>query len=330
MFIGITYDLRKDYLAMGFSEEETAELDKLETIEAIEDVLDRLGHESERIGNIKDLVNKLAQGMRWDMVFNISEGIKGISRESQVPALLDAYCIPYTFSDPLVLALSLHKGMAKRVIRDLGVPTPKFTVINEIDNIRAIEMAFPLFVKPVAEGTSKGIDRMSRVHNTDELERVCIRLLNKFNQPVLVEEYLPGREFTVGIIGTGGASKAVGVMEIIIKDPDGIEGYSYNNKINYLESVMYKPVTGSIGEKCSETALKVWRGLGCKDGGRVDLKMDSKGILNFIEVNPLAGLNPVYSDLPILSRMFGVSYEDLIRGIIQSSFEKINQREIII
>ena len=324
MLIGITYDLRKDYLAMGFSEEETAELDKLETIEAIEDVIDRLGYEYERIGSIKNLVNKLAQGMRWDMVFNISEGIKGISRESQVPALLDAYCIPYTFSDPLVLALSLHKGMAKRVMRDLGIPTPKFAVIDEIDSIYEIDMTFPLFVKPVAEGTSKGIDRMSKVHNTDELERVCAKLLNKFNQPVLVEEYLPGREFTVGIIGTGRAAKAVGAMEIIIKDSEGIEGYSYENKINYLETVMYKPVTGSIGEECSEAALKVWRGLGCKDGGRVDLKMDSKGILNFIEVNPLAGLNPVHSDLPILSGMFGISYDELIRSIIESSLENIN------
>jgi D-alanine-D-alanine ligase len=326
MLVGITYDLREDYLAMGFSKEETAELDRIETIEAIEFVLKKLGYETERIGNIKNLVNKLAQGIRWEMVFNISEGINGISRESQVPALLDAYCIPYTFSDPLVLALSLHKGMAKSVIRDLGIPTPRFAVIGQIDNIYEIDLAYPLFVKPVAEGTSKGIDRMSKVHNADELERACIKLLGKFRQPVLVEEYLPGREFTVGIVGTGGASKITGVMEIIIKGSEKIEEYSYNNKINYIETVTYKPVTGSIGEKCSETALKVWRGLGCMDGGRVDLKMDSKGILNFMEVNPLAGLNPVVSDFPILSALFGMSYEKLIRSIMESSLKRLNWR----
>lgn len=323
MLIGITYDLSRDYLAMGFSEEETAELDKIETVEAIEYFLNKLGYQTERIGNIKNLANKLAHGMRWDMVFNISEGIKGISRESQVPALLDAYSIPYTFSDPMVLALSLHKGMAKRVIRDLGIPTPKFAVIDEIDEIYKIDMTYPLFVKPVAEGTSKGIDKMSKVHNADELERVCVKLLNKFDQPVLVEEYLPGREFTVGIIGTGKASKAVGVMEIIIKDSDGTEGYSYNNKINYLESVRYMPVTGRTGKECCEIALKVWRGLGCKDGGRVDLKMDSKGIPSFMEVNPLAGLNPAVSDFPILTAIFGMSYEELIKSIMESSLEKI-------
>lgn len=324
MLFGITYDLRQDYLALGYTEEETAELDKMETIEAIEKVIGSLGHESERIGSIKELVDRLARGMRWDVVFNISEGIRGIGRESQVPALLDAYNIPYVFSDPLVLGLSLHKGMAKRVVRDLGVPTPNFAVVNEINEIYELGMEFPLFVKPVAEGTSKGIDRMSKVHNGDELERVCTKLLNKFRQPVLVEEYLTGREFTVGMIGTGRAAKAIGAMEIIIRDSDGVEGYSYENKINYLETVMYRPAEDRILEECYETALRVWRGLGCKDGGRVDLKMDSKGILNFIEVNPLAGLNPVYSDLPILSGMFGISYEKLIGSIIESSLKNIS------
>lgn len=326
MLVGIAYDLREDYLAMGFSEEETAELDRIETIEAIEFVLKKLGYETERIGNVKNLVNKLAQGNRWDMVFNISEGINGISRESQVPALLDAYCIPYTFSDPLILALSLHKGMAKSVIRDLGIPTPRFAVIHEITDINDIDLVYPLFAKPIAEGTSKGIDRMSKLHNADELEKVCNNLLGKFRQPVLVEEYLPGREFTVGIVGTRGHSRITGVMEIIIRGSEKTEEYSYSNKINYLETVTYMPVTGSIGDNCSETALKVWRGLGCMDGGRVDLKMDSNGILNFMEVNPLAGLNPAVSDFPILSALFGMSYEELIGNIMESSLKRLNRR----
>ena len=326
MLIGITYDLREDYLEMGFSEEETAELESIETIEAIEFVLKKMGYETERIGSVKNLVSMLAQGIRWDMVFNISEGINGISRESQVPALLDAYCIPYTFSDPLVLSLALHKGMAKSVIRDLGITTPRFAVISEIENIYGINLAYPIFVKPVAEGTSKGIDRTSKVHDAEELEKVCTRLLEKFRQPVLVEEYLSGREFTVGIIGTGRASKITGVMEIIIKGPEKAEEYSYNNKINYMETVEYRTVNGSVGDKCSETALRVWRGLGCMDGGRVDLKMDSNGIPNFMEVNPLAGLDPAVSDFPILSALYGMTYEELIRSIMKSSLKKLSRR----
>ncbi len=328
MKIGMTYDLRNDYIEMGYSEEETAELDTAETIEAIECVLCKLGHTTERIGGIKSLVNRLAKGERWDLVFNISEGIKGISRESQVPALLDAYDIPYTFSDPLVLALSLQKDMAKRVIRDLGIPTPKFTVIHDVDEIEKNDLEFPLFVKPIAEGTSKGIDNMSKVYNLGELETVSRKLLTKFKEPVLVEEYLPGREFTVGIVGTGKAAKVAGVMEIIIKGTDEMGGYSYNNKKNYIETVSYIPVSGSINEECGDIALRVWKGLGCKDGGRVDLKMDSSGVPNFMEVNPLAGLNPIFSDLPILASMYGISYEKLIKSIIDSALQSISTERI--
>lgn len=327
MIVGITYDLRKDYIEMGMSEEETAELDTVETIEAIENVLNKLGNETVRIGGIKNLVNKLASGERWDLIFNISEGIKGVGRESQVPALLDAYDIPYTFSDPLVLALSLQKDMAKRVIRDLGITTPKFAVVHDVDNFEKYDLEFPLFVKPIAEGTSKGIDKTSKVYTEDELIAVSKKLLDKFKEPVLIEEYLPGREFTVGIVGTGKRAKVVGVMEINIKGPNEIGGYSYANKKNYLETVSYMTVTDSVSEKCSDIALKVWRGLGCKDGGRVDLKMDSKGEPNFMEVNPLAGLNPVFSDLPILAAIYGMGYEELIENILISAVQNIKKEK---
>jgi D-alanine-D-alanine ligase len=133
MRVGITYDLRDDYLAMGLSDEETAEFDRIDTIEAIESALQGLGFETDRIGNIRRLTSRLASGDRWDMVFNIAEGVQGFGREAQVPALLDAYEIPYTFSDALVLALTLHKGMTKRVIRDMGIPTPDFAVIEAAD-----------------------------------------------------------------------------------------------------------------------------------------------------------------------------------------------------
>ena len=121
MKIGITYDLRSEYLAMGFSDDETAEFDRDDTIAAIENTLQALGHETERIGHIKQLAAALVAGKRWELVFNIAEGMYGIGREAQVPALLDAYAIPYTFSDPLVMSLTLDKAMTKRVLRDAGV-----------------------------------------------------------------------------------------------------------------------------------------------------------------------------------------------------------------
>ena len=156
MRIGITYDLRDDYLAMGYGLEETAEFDRADTIEAIEGALRQLRHRPERIGNIRELARRLVAGERWDLVFNIAEGVKGMGREAQVPALLEAYEIPYTFSDTLVNALTLHKGMAKRVVRDAGVPTAPFAIVEEPADIRDVGLPFPLFAKPAGEGTGKG------------------------------------------------------------------------------------------------------------------------------------------------------------------------------
>src|SRR5512135_3443527 len=133
--VGMTYDLRTDYLEEGYSEEQTAEFDQPATIDAIEETLGSLGYRTERIGHIRALAKRLVAGERWDLVFNIAEGLRGFGREAQVPALLDAYDIPYTFSDPLLLTLPLHKGMTKRVIRDLGIPTPAFAVIGSPEEI---------------------------------------------------------------------------------------------------------------------------------------------------------------------------------------------------
>ena len=163
MLIGLTYDLRSDYLKEGFSEEETAEFDAEVTIDAIDSTLNSLGYKTERIGNIKALVKAISFGRKWDLVFNICEGMYGIGREAQVPALLDAYSIPYVFSDPLVLALTLHKGHTKRIVRDCGIPTADFEVVETIEDVEKVNLPFPLFVKPVAEGTGKGIDTTSKV-----------------------------------------------------------------------------------------------------------------------------------------------------------------------
>ncbi len=163
MRIGLTYDLRDDYLAQGYSEEQTAELDRPETMDALADALQRLGHQPQRIGNLEQLARRLLAGERWDLVFNIAEGLHGPGRESQVPALLDAWRIPYTFSDPVVLGVALHKAFAKHVVRDCGVPTADFAVVETPEHVGTVELPYPLFAKPLAEGTSRGIDPASRV-----------------------------------------------------------------------------------------------------------------------------------------------------------------------
>lgn len=321
--IGLTYDLRSDYLKMGFSEEETAELDSEKTINALETTIRSLGYSVSRIGNIFNLTHALARGERWDLVMNICEGMYGVAREAQVPALLDAYRIPYVFSDALTLALTLHKGQTKRIIRDCGIPTASFAVVETISDVKNINLPYPLFAKPIAEGTGKGVDGKSKIESKEQLDVVCRQLLRKFHQPVLVETYLPGREFTVGVVGTGSSAKAIGVMEIIITQQAKEQTYSLQTKENWEGIVEYNMIYGKLEQQCAKIALAAWRTLGCRDGGRVDLKMDANGIPNFLEVNPLAGLNPGHSDLPMLAGKNGIDYRNLMMLIINSALKRV-------
>jgi D-alanine-D-alanine ligase len=323
MKVGLTYDLRSQYLKEGFSEEETAEFDRDDTITSIEETLQQLGYKTDRIGHARQLNQRLAKGDRWDIVFNIAEGMYGIAREAQIPALLDVYNIPYVFSDPLVLALTLHKGMCKHIIRDCEIATPDFAVVSDISETDRIILPFPLFAKPVAEGTGKGVDGKSKVNNHKELKALCTELLNKYKQPVLVETYLSGREFTVGIVGTGKDAKSVGVLEVVLKDNAEPDAYSYVNKEQCEELVEYILVKGDIAEQCEKVALDSWRAIGCEDGGRVDIRFDGNGIPNFLEVNPLAGLHPHHSDLPILSSLNGITYIELMKMIMDSAIKKV-------
>ncbi len=320
--VGMTYDLRDDYLKEGYSPEETAEFDSPDTISAIEKVIREQGYEACRIGNIRALTRRLAAGDRWDIVFNIAEGVSGFGREAQIPALLEAFNIPYTFSDPLGQALTLHKGMTKHVVRDLGIPTPDFAVIRNKEEIAAINLPFPLFAKPVAEGTGKGITATSKIENRQELQEVCLHLLQNFRQPVLVETYLSGREFTVGILGTGGSARALGVLEVILRPEAEKNAYSYENKEHYEKLVQYVLVDDIEARQAMEISLAVWRGLDLKDAGRIDLRSDSQGRPHFMEVNSLAGLHPVRSDLPILCNLLGMSYSQLISQIIDSALKR--------
>jgi len=322
--IGLTYDLKDDYLALGFDDQAVAEFDSLATIDAIAGALESFGHSVDRIGHVRALAARLVAGERGGLVFNIAEGIAGFGRESQVPALLEAYGVPYTFSDPLVCALTLHKGMAKHVARGCGVPTPSFALVATPADVAAVDLALPLFVKPAGEGSSKGVTERSRVESRPQLLAVCTELLTEYRQPVLVEEYLCGREFTVGILGTGAAAHAFAPLEVTMRAGADEGTYSYRNKANWRELVEYKLLAaGPLRRDVEDVALAAWRCLGCRDAGRVDVRLDGAGRPQMLEVNPLAGLTPDHSDLPIMAALSGMDYRTLIGEILRCAIERL-------
>jgi D-alanine-D-alanine ligase len=319
--IGFTYDLRDDYLREGYSAEETAEFDAVETIAALETAMVSLGHTVDRIGGVKNLAARLTAGDRWDLVFNYAEGMFGFAREAQVPSLLDAFQIPYTLSDGLVFALTLHKGMTKHVVRSLGIRTPDFAVVSSAPDIEKVGLPYPLFVKPVASGSSVGVSAASHVTDGSSLARTCRDLIDRYRQPALVEAFLPGREFTVGILGTGARARVLGVLEVTLTGNAEAHGYSYANKKQV--NARYQLVNDGPASEAAKLAMQAWHGLGCRDLGRVDCRCDAEGRPQFLEVNPLPGLHPVLGDLVILADLAGVSYTELIESVIASAGERI-------
>lgn len=322
MKVGLTFDLRSWYIDRGFSMEDTAEFDKQETVDALENSLRLQGHETEPIGNAFQLIEALAAGRRWDLVFNIAEGLYGDGRESVVPAILDQYKIPYVFSGPVIMGLSLNKHLAKLIVSSAGVPVSPGMLIGELTDLSRMNLEYPLFVKPVSEGTGKGITDKSLVNNSGELVKMVKWILEEFRQPALVEEYLPGREFTVGVVGRGNDAITIGGMEVICANN---LPYSVEVKENYQNYCSYKPLDKDIDEECRKVALGAWKALDAVDAGRIDLKADRQGRICFIEANPLAGLNPVHSDLPILARMYGIEYHVLLEMIMDAALKRINR-----
>jgi D-alanine-D-alanine ligase len=321
--IGLVYDLRNDYLALCYSQSDVAEFDSEGTIKALEETIQSLGYETERIGNGWALCKALVAGKRWDMIFTIAEGLYGRCREAQVPALLELYNVPYTFSDPLVCSATLDKAIAKKLVAAEGLPTPKFAVVKSPEDIASVDMSYPLFAKPLAEGTGKGIDEKSKIETPEQLASICRGLLQKYKQPVLVEQYLSGREFTVGIVGTGPKAKVIGTMEIEIAIDGEPAIYSYLNKEECETRIHYSALREPGKKKeIEELALKCYQVLECRDGGRVDIRYDDKGRPYFLEVNPLAGLHPSHSDLPMIATQEGMPYKDLIGAILKSAFER--------
>ena len=322
MRIALVYDLRDDYRVLGFSEEEVAEFDNVDTIDQLDGALRALGCEVDRVGRGQVLAARLAAGMRFDLVFSIAEGVKGRSREAQVPALCELFDQPYLLSDPLTSAVCHDKAVAKRLVRAAGVPTPAFMVATSDASELRGWTEFPAFVKPIAEGTGKGCETASVVHTPQELASAATKLLQRYRQPVLVETYLPGREFTVGIVGNGRDATVLGVCEILLKEDAEANVYSLRNKELCEELVIYARADDGEAWAAARQALAAYQALECRDAARIDFRSNAFGEPYFLEANPLAGLHPHHSDLPILAAQNGVTYVELIGMILDAGLAR--------
>jgi D-alanine-D-alanine ligase len=264
-------------------------------------------------------------------VFNIAEGFKGRSRESQVPALLELLDIPYTGSDPAALSVSLDKALAKRMVRTHGILTPAYLVMHTGKERLPKELSrFPLLVKPVAEGTSKGVTRKSVVNDEGELREKAREMIAKYRQPALVEQYIAGREFTVGLLGER-RPRVLPPMEIVFLDKsDPAPIYSFELKQEWNDLVRYEvpaKLTPRELERLEKAARECFVALGCRDVARIDFRMNAEGHLYFIETNPLPGLAPGWSDLVLIAQAAGIEYRALIGEILAFAIRRYQERE---
>ncbi len=303
-----------------------AEWDTAETIDAVASALAEIHHVTP-IEADEEAYEKLHLN-RPEIVFNIAEGMSGSSREAQIPAILEMLGIPYTGSDPLTLALCLDKSRAKEILSYHGIPTPKFSVIPDLSHVATAATAYPAVVKPIHEGSSKGVLDSCLVRNPGELSRMAAKLLETYNEPVIVEEFLPGREFTVAMLGNG---DTVGVLPIVEIDfsslPEGVNPiYSYEAKWVWDESAnpleIFKcpaRISHALKLEIESICRKAYDLLRCRDWCRIDVRLDAKGRAHIIELNPLPGILPRPEDnscFPKAARAAGIDYKQLIQSVL--------------
>lgn len=336
MKIGLAFDLKADFVASKSASAPAAdapddlfeEYDSPATVEAIAHVLATRGHEPVMLGGGRTFLERALE-VRPQLVFNLAEGRGSRSREAHVPAACEMLGIPFTHSDPLTMAVSLDKAVAKRVVASAGVPTPSFAVISHARELADLELAYPLFAKPLFEGSSMGVRRRSRCASPAELEERVQRLLGDYGEPVLVEEFCGGREFTVAILGTGASAKVVSAMEVVpLVTPVAEFVYSLEVKRNpnWREEVRYDAPPRLPARELAaieKVALDAYRALDCRDVGRVDVRCDAAGAPKFIELNPLPGLAPGWSDIALLWERIGRSYDDLILSILDQACARL-------
>ncbi len=324
--VGLTYDLKTDYeFKAGDPPDANAEFDHPTTIDLIAEAIKSQGFKVKKIGNAASLLEKI-NNIDVDIVFNISEGVSGRNRESQVPILLEMAGIPFVGADALSLGLTLDKIMAKKIFIAEGIPTPKFLEIKSFDSFTDMDhLKFPLIVKPRFEGSSKGLNENSRVENMEELKNQAQYIINTYKQPALIEEFICGQEFTVAIIGNAPPE----VMPVVQIKIDG--RLKLNNKFytfaritsNRLEYICPAHIVLELNKKISELALKAYNAVECYDFGRIDFRVDNEGNPYVLEINPLPSLS-TEDVFPIVANQAGLSYEQLIGKILNSGLKRYN------
>jgi D-alanine-D-alanine ligase len=315
-----------------FAVDTYAEWDTWETINAVRDAIETI-HNVSLVEADTDAYGKLKE-LKPDIVFNIAEGLHGFNRESQVPAMLDMLKIPYTGSDALTLGICLEKSRAKEILTYHKIPNAKFFVASQPGDTEKSLADFPVIVKPVSEGSSKGIFSSSLVNTPAELNDEILRVKNGYNQPALIEEFLPGREFTVALLGNGDETIVLPIIEIRYeKFPENVVPlYSYEAKWildtkenNFDVFDCPASLSPALEEQIKSIAIKTYRVLNCKDWSRIDLRLDKNGVPNVIEINPLPGIMPdpnENSSFPKAARAAGMSYEQMIRNVLNAAIRR--------
>lgn len=323
--VAVTYNLKPAALPPGVPEDAYSEFDRLETVQAIAEALRAQGHHVYLVEAAPDLVTWF-RTHRVDLVFNIVEGAGGEARESRVPAILDFLGIPYTGSGVLGLTLALDKAKAKQLFRAAGLPTPAFQLFMRPDLPLDPRLRFPLIVKPNGEGSAKGIWASSVVTDRDALSAQVRRVAERYDQPVLVEEFIDGLEVSVGVLGND-PPQPLPILEIDFSTcaGSGERFYSWRmkeyqgNTALHLTPTLWCParLPGTVTAEVQALAVKAHQALGCRDVSRVDLRLDPDGAPYVLEVNPLPGLDPADSNFPVMARAAGIAYEDLVGRLVE-------------
>jgi D-alanine-D-alanine ligase len=324
MRVGLTYDLKTDYeFKKDDPADANAEFDHPSTITVISKALTSQGYQVKKIGNVNRLIENIDK-LDVDIVFNISEGLFGRNRESQVPILLEMAGIPFVGADGLSLAISLDKIMAKKIFLAEGIPTPRFFEVKPGDSIDSLDhMKFPMFVKPRFEGSSKGLSQASRVGNKEELRKQVEYITSTYKQPALIEEFIRGEEFTVAVLGNG-EPEALPVVQIKIGGKLNLkdEFYTFGHiKDDSVEYVCPAPISEGLKKTLTDLAIKTYGAIECRDFGRVDFRVDEKGNPYVLEINPLPSLSSEDVFMAI-AKCLNISYEQMLCRILEKAIKR--------
>lgn len=327
--VGVAYNVKQVDADDLLLDDSQAEFDSPSTIRALMSAIAAQGHEVVGLEATPDFAHKVTSA-GVDMVFNIAEGVRGRNRESQVPSILELLDIPYTGSDPACLCLTLDKGLAKRIVAQAGVPTPKWILMTTGRERLPKDFEFPLMVKPLAEGSSKGVGNASVVETEIALRAVVTEMVRRYGQPALVEEFVGGREFTVGLLGEK-APKVLPIMEVVFAK-EGVANpiYGFEQKMAEQTDVRFEcpaRLDPDLQKTIAGQAKTAFKALGCRDVARIDFRMDQHGTVHFIECNPLPGLTPDFSDLAVIGLAAGLSYPELVRDIMAPCLRRVRAHQ---